>query len=782
MSCPNCGPRPDAGAAVTELNLPRRESTNVVLVGNPNVGKSSLFNALTGMRQTVVNAPGTTVEVFTGVNRELGVRFIDTPGTYSLVPTSPDEAVVVDTLAGVPGSITDIGRVDGGIDLAVVVLDATALSRSLYLLAQVGQVGLPVVVALTMQDVAAKRKDAIDVDNLSCLLGVPVVAVNPRSGDGIDNAKRMIAGVLKNPTYLSGLPWDEGAPGFNKAAAVAAKAKRSAVLAEAEADAATDTETAQDSAKGEPGNLLNESLKLNVISPCGGTNCQPGKPSGRPFPEQLPEPMEETERAALLFDWIESVTNGLHEERIEVPPVSRSDRVDRVLLHPLWGTLLFMVAMYVVFWLANTFAAVFQDPFEGIFDAVGGWDFTVPADLLKVPFTGIGVPGEDVVLFHAPSLADGVLTWLTWAGWDGGVLQGILIDGLLTGVGVVVSFAPLMLVMFAAIAVMEDSGYMARVAFLGDRLMRAIGLDGRVIMPFIVGFGCNLPTLAALRTVPDSRQRMMAVVLTPYITCSARMIVYMFIAQVFFGTHATEVVWLMYLLSVVMVVLGGLVLRPVFLRGRVGAPLMLVLPAYQAPRGLVLVRSALSRTWAFLKGAGKVIVVMTVVIWALMVTPVSGEGRFGDSLPANESAYGVAASAIAPVFAPAGFGDWHLTGSLITGFVAKETMLGALAATYTDTAVSEEDIAAAQDAGEATPTMRDLTRSTFETSAGSAAAAPIAAIAFLIFVLTYTPCLATVAEQWRQLGARRTLAAVFGQLVVAWLLAVAVFQIGRLFV
>ena len=773
MSCPKCNPLPPesadgstttAAAQTHRVYLPKRDTTNVVLVGNPNVGKSSLFNALTGMHQTVVNAPGTTVEVFTGFNKSLGVRFIDTPGTYSLVPNSPDESVVVQTLAGQPGSITDIGRDDGGIDLVVTLLDASALSRSLYLLAQVAQTGLPVAVILTMQDVAAQSDEAIDADNLSCLLGVPVATVNPRTGEGLRDATQLIALALQNPTYLSGLPWDKHAPGYNSAAVVAAKASLSQTSEPVEANAESGLSVA------------------NLSNPCGGTNCQPSQPSGRPLPELITESMEETQRAALLFDWIENIESGLRQERIEVPRATRSDKVDRVLLNPLSGTLLFMLAMYVVFWLANTFAAIFQDPLEGIFDAVGGWDFTIPARLLKLPFSSIGVPGQDITVFHAPSLADGVLTWLTWMGWDNPVLQGILINGLFTGVGVVLSFAPLMLVMFAAIAVMEDSGYMARVAFLGDRMMRAIGLDGRVIMPFIVGFGCNLPTLAALRIVPDSRQRMMAVILTPYITCSARMIVYMFIAQVFFGTHATEVVWLMYFLSIVMMVLGGLLLRPLFMRDSTGAPLMLVLPAYQTPRGIILARSALQRTWAFIKGAGKVIVVMTIVIWFLMVTPVTGEGRFGDSLPANESAYGVAASAIAPVFAPAGFGDWHLAGSLITGFVAKETMLGALAATYTDADISEQDVDAAQDEGSPTPTMRELTRETFIDSAGSAAAAPVAALAFLIFVLTYTPCLATVAEQWRQLGARRVLAAVGGQLAIAWLLAVSVFQVGRIFV
>ena len=757
MSCPHC----QGGVAVADAADVSLDT--VLLVGNPNVGKSTLFNALTGARQSVRNAPGTTVEVFSGKWKDLGVRLIDTPGTYSLLPNSPDEAVVVDTVGGIEGSLTDPHK-SSGAGLAVVVLDATALSRSLYLLGQVVQTGLPVICAMTMQDVAKASGDDVDPARLEEILGVPVVAIDPRHRSGLKALTSLVRKAVVDKPHVKGLPIDPDAPGYNAHAAALA----------------TDVP------------VLGED-----------------------------ERMDETQRATVLFDWIGKVADRLGEAEVPEHHVSTSDKIDQFLLNPVLGIGSFLVAMYVVFWLCNTFAAIFQDPFEQIFDSGEGWDLTIPAE------TFFGWPGGDISLIHGPSIAQGVSWILGHIGLGGGIVEGIINDGFLTGVGVVASFSPLMIVMFIAIGMLEDSGYMARIAFLG----------GRVIMPFVVGFGCNLPTLAAMRTLPNSRHRKIAVILTPYITCNARLVVYLMIANVFFPKHTTLIVWIMYICSILMVILGGLVLKPIFLKDEQAAPLMLVLPPYQTPRALVTLRSSAQRTWAFLKGAGKVIVILTVVVWLLMHTPVVPDHKFGDDMAPSDSVYGSIAEGIAPVFKPAGFDDWHLAGGLITGFIAKETMLGSLAATYqvgndaactpeqkelaeTYNPMSDDDINAdlaqkikdhdplvakyktvkearaavddsfkamcvgvhlgtAEDDSQATSQMSDQLHSTLKGTAGDAA--PIAAFAFLIFVLTYTPCLATVAEQWRQLGPKLTLSAVAGQLCVAWLLATLVFQIGRLF-
>lgn len=788
------------GVTISEPEFHKGKHT-ILLLGNPNVGKSTLFNALTGAHQHVRNAPGTTVEVFSGTWKALDSRLIDMPGTYSLLPNSPDEEVVVDAMAGAENSLTDPDR-GRGADLVVCVMDATAISRSLYLLGQAAQTGLPIICAVTMNDIAEASGQGVDCAALSKVVGVPVIEVDPRHKRGLQVFTEAVQDALISEPRVVGLPVDPGAPGYNRVAGqklanlIATTAEVNGNLNQPLPEDGCESDCCCKEAENDPALMEATTAKETKLRP-------------KSLPPIESKTVDEVDRATRLFEWIEKVETELGKVASAPDKPSRSDKVDKVLLNPWFGIPIFMVAMYVVFWLCNTFAALFQEPLEFIFDNPDGWGFDF-----------FGLWGFDGV----PGIATGVQAIFEGTSWEGGALHNFLISGLLTGIGVVTSFAPLMIMMFIAIAFMEDSGYMARVAFLGDRVMRLIGLDGRVIMPFIVGFGCNLPTLAALRTLPNSRQRIMAVILTPYITCNARFVVYMLIARIFFPDHASLVVWSMYFLSIIMVVLGGLALKPFIMRGQTKAPLMLVLPPYQTPRSLIILKSAASRTWAFLKGAGKVIVVMACIVWALMATPVAGEGRFGDELPVDESAYGVVSSALAPVFAPAGFDDWHLAGGLIAGFVAKETMISTLATTYSAHDCTEEESALASeynemsdeelateladdpaklkavqaamdkrcagvhlgaseaDDPEPTVAMADLVRDTFTKTAGSEALAGLAAFAFLIFVLTYTPCLATVGEQWRQLGRWRTLAAVGGQLLIAWILAVLVFQVGSLFI
>ncbi|MFP7707533.1 ferrous iron transport protein B [Trueperella sp. LYQ141] len=855
----------------------------VLLVGNPNVGKSTLFNGLTGARQGVCNAPGTTVEVFAGQWRDVGVRLIDTPGTYSLLPNSPDEEVVVDTVAGIAGSLTD-PHISSGVGLAVAVLDATALSRSLYLVGQLAQAGVPLVCVLTMMDIATSSGVACDPVALQEELGVPVVSVDPRRRRGLDRLTRVVRQALIDRPRVVGIAADPKAPGYNAHLApqsvqsqptrvdITSVPYRKQPLRDGDCDtealgnkdtaecneALADMADAEAHAADVPAHtqaLGNEEKRVHNAADAripedvlaGNTAgvrahaatsvpAAPATPSasvlaGRQELSAQELAAEEAERAVALFEWIDALTARIGASEPATAKKSMSDRIDRILLNPVIGIGSFLLTMYVVFWLCNVFAAIFQDPFEQIFDSPDGWQLTLPAATFG------NWPGEDWTLLSGPSLTQGVIALLTHFGLAGGVLEGILVGGLLTGMGVVASFAPLMIVMFIAIGMLEDSGYMARIAFLGDRVMRWIGLDGRVIMPFIVGFGCNLPTLAAMRTLPNSRHRIIAVILTPYLTCNARLVVYLLIANVFFPTHTTLIVWIMYVCSILMVILGGLVLKPIFLRGEQAAPLMLVLPPYQTPRALITLKTSAQRTWAFLKGAGQVIVVLTIVVWLLMHTPVVKGHSFGEDMPPSDSVYGTIAESVSPIFKPAGFDDWHLTGGLITGFIAKETMLGSLAATYqvgseaacsdqmnelaqTYNPMSDEEIDAdlaeriaakdplvagyttvpqaraavdkaftslcvgvhlgtAEDDSQATRQMHEQLQATLKGTAGDASV--VAAFAFLIFVLTYTPCLATVAEQWRQLGRKLTLCAVGAQLAVAWLLATLVFQIGRLF-
>lgn len=649
----------------------------VVFVGNPNVGKSSMFNALLGARTRTMNAPGTTVSITCGqyhyekpktAGNAQNWQFVDTPGTYSLAPMSPDEQVAVDALTGMSGMPVP--------DLAVVVLDATALSRSLYLLSMVVELGLPTVVALTMNDLAVRNGCGVDAERLSHLLdGMPVVAIDGRTGNGGKALADAIAASFEGTPVPHGLT----------------------ALPTATADA--DMKTA-------------DGLSVWAES-----------------------------RADARLDWTAGILRGLDMHAVD--HVTLSDRIDRVLLHPVIGVLVFLAVLFVVFQATTTLASPMQD-----------W--------IDVTFRGWCADGLDLLLgLFGPSVS-------------GGWLRSLLVDGLLDGVVTVLTFIPVMGIMFLLLSILEDSGYMARAAFVMDRAMRALGLDGRAFLPIIVGFGCNLPALAATRTLSDSRQRVLTGMLVPFAACSARLSVFLVLAHAFFPKYAGLVVFLMYVASVMVILLVGVLLRHTMFRGLEPEPLMLALPAYQCPRALQLARSVLLRLWGFIRGASVIIISMITALWLLQGIPVTANaGGFAHVDDVHDSAYGVLADAVAPVFAPAGFDDWHASAALITGFVAKEVVVGSMSQSYH---ADEPDDAASQQAGEGTLGQK-LHASFDQSSHGHGKAA---AIAFLLFTLAYTPCLATVAEMRRQFGTKVAARSVLLSLAVAYVIAIIAFQTLRL--
>lgn len=649
----------------------------VVFVGNPNVGKSSMFNALLGARTRTMNAPGTTVSITCGqyhyekpktAGNAQNWQFVDTPGTYSLAPMSPDEQVAVNVLTGMSGMPVP--------DLAVVVLDATALSRSLYLLSMVVELGLPTVVALTMNDLAVRNGCGVDAERLSHLLdGMPVVAIDGRTGNGGKALADAIAASFEGTPVPHGLT----------------------ALPTATADA--DMKTA-------------DGLSVWAES-----------------------------RADARLDWTAGILRGLDMHAVD--HVTLSDRIDRVLLHPVIGVLVFLAVLFVVFQATTTLASPMQD-----------W--------IDVTFRGWCADGLDLLLgLFGPSVS-------------GGWLRSLLVDGLLDGVVTVLTFIPVMGIMFLLLSILEDSGYMARAAFVMDRAMRALGLDGRAFLPIIVGFGCNLPALAATRTLSDSRQRVLTGMLVPFAACSARLSVFLVLAHAFFPKYAGLVVFLMYVASVMVILLVGVLLRHTMFRGLEPEPLMLALPAYQCPRALQLARSVLLRLWGFIRGASVIIISMITALWLLQGIPVTANaGGFAHVDDVHDSAYGVLADAVAPVFAPAGFDDWHASAALITGFVTKEVVVGSMSQSYH---ADEPDDAASQQAGEGT--LGQKLRASFDQSSHGHGKA--AAIAFLLFTLAYTPCLATVAEMRRQFGTKVAARSVLLSLAVAYVIAIIAFQTLRL--
>ncbi|HEV7826484.1 MAG TPA: ferrous iron transport protein B [Mycobacteriales bacterium] len=623
----------------------------LALAGAPNVGKSTLFNALTGARRSVGNWPGTTVEVGRGAWRLDGVEVtvIDLPGAYSLDPASPDEELTRALLVDVaPGEEPD---------LVVVAADAAHLSRSLYLVAQLRERTQRLVVALTMVDVAARRGWTVDPAALSDAVGAPVVVLDPRRRSG--------------------------APALAEAAVHALAA-----------------------------------------------------PPPPPRPLDPAAAADELALADDRFSWIGTVV-AAGTARTGAARRTWSDRLDRWTTSPAVGPLIFLAAMWAVFQVTTTVAAPLQN-------------------VLDVLFSGPVSSG-------AHALLDAVGLGRSW-------VSGLVLHGLIAGVGMLLTFLPLMALMFLLLAVLEDSGYMARAAVVTDRLMRTIGLPGRAFLPLVVGFGCNVPAISATRVLPNARHRVLTALLVPFTSCSARLTVYVLMASTFFPRHAGTVVFTMYVVSIVLVVLVGFALRSTLWRTMGSEPLVLDLPPYQFPT----LRLSLSVMWLRLKGflrtASGIIVVTVSVVWLLQSIPVQGDRGFGE-VPVQDSLYAATAQAIAPVFAPAGFGEWRTSSALLVGFVAKEAVISSWAQTY---AASEpQDVNRPGQLG-------TYLRGDFEHSSGGI---PLPAVwAFMVFLLAYTPCVATLAAQKREIGLRWTVFGVAMQLSVAWLLAVAVFQLGRLIV
>ena len=619
------------------------EGTPVLaLVGAPNSGKSTLFNALTGAKVQTGNWPGTSVEVSRGLWNAQPEAFdiIDLPGAYSLDPMSPDEEFTRDMLVECPPCERP--------DVVVVLVDATAPARGLNLAFQIAEYPYRVVIGVTKEDVAKQQGISIDTSALSRAVGMPVVSVNGRRRENLDALEGAVAKAMQT----------------------------------------------------EP---------------------------------QTIRPNADVDQRFADLDAAEKV--AVSHENVGEP---LSQRVDRVVLHPVLGPILFLAVMWAVFFITTTVAGPLQDGLEAF-------------------ITG---PVSDAARSILPD------HWL---------VTGLLVDGLIGGVGMVLTFAPLLALMFLCLAVLEDSGYMARAAVVTDRVMRAIGLPGKAFIPIVVGYGCNVPAISATRVLGDVRHRILTCLLIPFTSCSARLIVFMMLAQVFFPGHAGSAVFAMYLLSIALVVLVGLALRRTVWRAMPSEALVIDLPAYQLPTLKLTVSVMWVRLKGFLHTAGGIIVATVVVIWLLMSIPVTGGHSFNEeAVPPQDSAYGAVSKAMSPVFAPAGFDSWSLTGPLVTGFVAKETLISTWAQTY-----AVEDVTDDAPEAQAESPLASHIRADFDAASGGHGLAAV--WAYMVFLLAYTPCVATVAAQRREIGWKWTLIGFALQLATAWILAVGVFQVLKVF-
>ena len=450
-----------------------------------------------------------------------------------------------------------------------------------------------------------------------------------------------------------------------------------------------------------------------------------------------PNTTDEFELADARFEWIETTVASAMTTKDD-SSISWGERIDKVALHPIFGPLMFLATMWLVFQITTTVAAPFQDGLDAF-------------------FTG--------------PLSDWVRGGLDAIGFTHPLFTGLLVDGLIGGVGMVLTFAPLMALMFLCLGVLEDSGYMARAAVVTDRVMKAIGLPGKAFIPLIVGFGCNVPAISATRVLGEPRQRLLTALLIPFTSCSARLTVYVMLAATFFPNNSGTVVFAMYLVSIGMVVLVGFAMKHTLWRRIGNEPLVIDLPIYQLP-GIKLAFSVMwIRLKGFLKTAGSIIVITVAVVFVLQSTPLTSQYSFADeNLPPQESVYGAVSEAVSPVFKPAGFGSWSITGTLITGFVAKETVISTWGQTYGLDDPSEES---PEDQGRSP--LATAIREDFDQASGGHGVAAV--WAFMVFLLAYTPCVATLAAQRREIGTKWMLYGVGIQLLAAYVMAVLVFNV-----
>ncbi|MCB0256659.1 MAG: ferrous iron transport protein B, partial [Anaerolineae bacterium] len=578
----------------------------VVLAGNPNAGKSTIFNALTGARQHVGNWPGKTVAVSSGTARWNGtsVTLVDLPGTYSLSAHSLEEAIARDFI------------LEEQPDVAIIVADATNLERNLYLAVQILELGAPTALALNMMDAAEADGTAIDIHLLQRLLGIPVVPTVGSKRQGLEDLlQQAIEEAAPQPKSVDyGLEMEQAIATLQPEVArlIGPTAARYTAIKLLEGD-------------------------TRVIEACSQSPAmEPLLVMARTLAEQI-EAIYGDDVELLVADRRYGYVHGLAHQVVtqnrSTQHRTTTDRIDDLVAHRVLGLPIFFGLMALVFVLTANASAPFVTWVDITVNGVlAGW-------------------------------VTAVLTALSAPAW----LLSLLVDGILAGVGGVLVFLPVLLVLYFCLAVLEDSGYMARAAFVMDRLMHLLGLHGKSFIPLVVGFGCNVPGILATRTLENRRDRLMTGLMVPLMSCAARLPIYVIFAAAFFPGHAALVVFGLYVLGIALAVLSGLLFRRTLFAKTADSLFVLELPPYRKPALHGLLTHMWRHSEEFVRKAATVILLASMVVWALLNLPV-GVDDTADSL------FGQAASAVAPIFAPLGFGNWEATGSLATGLVAKEVV------------------------------------------------------------------------------------------------------------
>ena len=696
--------------------------TRVALAGNPNSGKTSLFNSLTGARQHVGNYPGVTVEKRAGRFNHAGRSFelSDLPGTYSLTSFSPEERIAQDEL------------LEGKFDVVVVVVDSTALRRTLVLLAQVMQAGANPVLCLNMADEARAAGQQVDLPQMEALLGFPVVETVGHRGVGRDLLLDAIERARANPHEQHRL--------------VLGERLERAIVPVREALADTDVAPAQRdwiAAK----LLLGENQFVERMQAAGEAGRRVLAEAERRRKELEGATREDV--ALFVTERYFGFANGLVQETLRKAPRTdaraMSDAVDRVLVHRLFGLPMFAAAMYAIFWITFTIGEWPMGWIETGFGALSGWVASL------------------------------------WPAGSESPLRSLLVDGVIGGVGGVVVFLPNIVLLFLGLALLEDTGYMARVAFLMDRVMHRFGLHGKSFVPMMTGFGCSIPGIMATRTLENERDRLTTMLVLPLMSCGARLPIWMLLIPAFFApAWRAPMLFLIYGIGILLALVLALALRRSVLRGE-DAPFVMELPPYRLPTFRAVFQKMGERAWIYLRKAGTVILGISILMWFITAYPKKSEyavdaqvaagevtlsaGEQDNARAAEDLKYSVAGrvgTAVEPLIRPLGF-DYKMGTAMIGAFAAKEVFVAQMGIVYSMGETDEES------EGLRETLARDYT--------------PLTGLSLMLFLLIAAPCMATIAVTRRESGSWKWALLQLGGLTgIAYLISLIVYQVGRLVV
>ena len=683
-------------------------SIKIALAGNPNCGKTTLFNALTGSNQFVGNWPGVTVEKKEGKlkgNKE--ATMIDLPGIYSLSPYTLEEVVARNYL------ITEKP------DVILNIVDGTNIERNLYLSTQLIELGIPVLMAVNMVDLVEKNGDKIHIDKLSEKLGCEVVEISALKGTGIEKVAKQAVALAKS-----------------KKTAVVHKFQETVEAAIQSVEEKLGTDVLQEQKRFFAIKLIEKDDKIiEQMKQAPNVSVEIGQ-----LEEKLDDDTESiitNERYVYISSIIDECVSKNKKTKLTV-----SDKIDHIVTNRWLALPIFAAVMFLVYYISVTTVGDWATGWanDGVFGE--GWNlFGIEA---------IHIPGIPVILGNA-------LEAVHCADW----LQGLIVDGIVAGVGAVLGFVPQMFVLFMFLAFLEACGYMARVAFIMDRIFRKFGLSGKSFIPMLIGSGCGVPGIMASRTIESDRDRKMTIMTTTFVPCGAKLPIIALIAGAFFD-NAGWVSWSAYFVGIAAIICSGIILKKTRMFAGDPAPFVMELPAYHMPTVGNVLRSMWERGWSFIKKAGTIILLSTIALWFLQGFGwVDGKFTMLEAEELNNSILAAIGGVIAPIFAPLGWGDWKMSVAAATGLIAKENVVGTFGILFGYAEVAE-------DGAEVWQTL-------------AATMTGVAAYSFLVFNLLCAPCFAAMGAIKREMNNRKWFWFAIGyQTVLAYIVAFCIYQIGTL--